>query len=206
MNSRYKFYREHKYVCFAINELERLIARTDFRDNAALQHVKEEFEELMEMLRAHAAYEDERLHALLKAKGSMIYMHAEEEHKEYDIIIYELRSMLNKIAESEARIEQGYQFYLQFRHFAGINLLHLHEEETKILPELQRLYTDDELKLVERETYKQMSVEDLQHMLEVLFPHMNPSDKEAFLSDIKETDTEKYAHLMMTFAPTGSFV
>jgi len=27
---RYQFYREHKYVSSALNDLERLIARTDF--------------------------------------------------------------------------------------------------------------------------------------------------------------------------------
>ena len=39
---RYKFYREHKYVSFRFDELERLIAKTDFReDEEQLERLKE---------------------------------------------------------------------------------------------------------------------------------------------------------------------
>ena len=68
----------------------------------------------------------------------------------------------------------------------------MHEEETVILPELQRLYTDKELKAVEAETYHHMTTAELIHMMEILFPHMNPDDKEAFLTDIKESQPEKF--------------
>jgi hypothetical protein len=77
----------------------------------------------------------------------------------------------------------------------GENLLHLHEEETKILPELQRLYTDEELRCVEEATYKMMTPEQLIEMLKVLFPHMNASDKEAFLEDIKFSQPEKFKEI-----------
>jgi hypothetical protein len=68
----------------------------------------------------------------------------------------------------------------------------LHEEETIILPELQRLYSDQELKAVEAKTYAIMTPDELFEMLQVLFPHMNAYDKKAFLSDIKECQPEKY--------------
>ena len=69
----------------------------------------------------------------------------------------------------------------------------MHEEETIILPELQRLYSDKELKEIEAKTYAVMSPDDLVDMLQILFPHMNAADKQAFLSDIKECQPDKYA-------------
>jgi len=63
---RYQFYREHKYVSSALNDLERMIAKTDFRDAQELILVRQAFQSLSEMLRGHAQYENERLHALLK--------------------------------------------------------------------------------------------------------------------------------------------
>lgn len=36
---RYKFYREHKYVSFRFNELERLVARADFKRDEELNKV-----------------------------------------------------------------------------------------------------------------------------------------------------------------------
>lgn len=192
---RYKFYREHKYISFRFDELERLVARTDFRRDEELHSIKQAFEELIELLEAHAHYEDTSLHVLLKQKNSDVYKHIEEDHEHLDEQITSLRNLLTKIGEActeEDKIEAGYQFYLWFRKFSGDNLLHLHEEETIILPELQRLYSDEELKKVEAATYNIMTTQDLVQMMQELFPCMNPSDWEAFLIDIKDAVPAKF--------------
>lgn len=192
---RYQFYREHKYVSFALNDLERLVAKTDFRNQDETQKIITEFHAVVEMLEGHAQYEEEKLHEMLKRKGSTAFEHAEDEHEHYEELLDHLTNLLKELegaVEEEERIELGYQFYLSYRKFVGENLLHLHGEETIILPELQRLYTDEELQAVEFDTYEKMTPEELVHMLEVLFPHMNPVDKEAFLKDIKESQPEKF--------------
>ena len=192
---RYKFYREHKYVSVALNDLERLIAKTDFKDFSQVKKVEEEFDTLIQMLNGHAHYEDKTLHKLLQEKASLVYKHIEEDHKHMDKTIADLQSLLKKVKEAiqeEEHIELGYQFYLWYRKFVGDNLIHLHEEETIILPELQRLYADTELREVEFDTYRRMSVEQMIHMLQILFPHTNPTDHEAFLKDIKDAVPEKF--------------
>ncbi|TXG76913.1 hypothetical protein E6Q11_03835 [Candidatus Dojkabacteria bacterium] len=194
--TRYKFYREHKYVCAAINDVERLIAKTDFASAAQVARVKEAFEALVSMLKSHADYENSRLHRLLRERGSDIYRHAEEEHHAYEQKLRDLNNRLARVLEStvsEEQIEQGFQLYLWFRKFAGENLIHLHEEETVILSELQRLYSDEELAQVEFESYRVMTPEDLVHMMQTLFPHMNPDDRMAFLADIKACDKNKFS-------------
>ena len=40
---RAKLYREHKYVSFALNELKKLIAKTDFSTDEAIAHVQDEY-------------------------------------------------------------------------------------------------------------------------------------------------------------------
>ncbi len=192
---RYKFYREHKYGSFRFDELERLIAKTDFRRDEELNKIKQAFEELIGLLEAHAHYEDTALHVLLKQKNSEVYKHIEEDHEHLDEQITSLRNLLAKIGEActeNGKVEAGYQFYLWFRKFSGDNLLHLHEEETIILPELQRLYSDEELKKVEAATYNIMTTDQLIHMMQELFPQMNPSDWEAFLTDIRDAVPAKF--------------
>lgn len=147
------------------------------------------------MLKAHAQYENNSLHELLRKKQSAVYAHIEEDHQHYDEILDDLLLELRKVLveqDEDKRIELGYQFYLCYRKFVGENLLHLHEEETIILPELQRLYTDEELEAVESDTYHRMTPTEMIHMLEVLFPHMNPDDKQAFLKDIKKSQPTKF--------------
>lgn len=192
---RYKFYREHKYVSFVLNDLERLVAKTDFRVPSQVEKIQQEFNATIQLLRGHAEYEDSKLHPLLQRKGSTLFQEAQEDHQHHDLIFRSLQSLLDQIKTStnqQLQIELGYQFYLCYRRFVGENLHHLHEEETRILPELQRLYTDAELRTVEAETYKMMTVEELIDMMQILFPHFNPSDRQAFLIDIKEAAPEKF--------------
>ncbi len=195
---RVKFYREHKYVSAALNDLERAIAKADFADHLEIEAIERSWSELTSLLQAHAAYEEEKLHPLLERKGSKVHLHTHDQHEEMDATFPIIDALLGRLKEektSEVREELGYELYLTYRVFVGHNLLHLHEEETEILPELQRLYTDDELRLVEDATYKIMSPAELLEMLEVLFPHMNPTDKRAFLEDIKIAVPEKYAQI-----------
>lgn len=193
---RYKFYREHKYVCASINDVERLIAKTDFSSIAEVTKVKEALDRLIPMLKGQADYEESRLHKMLKERGSDVYKYIEKDHRAYEQKLDCIRNALGQVLESkiaEEKVELGHKLYLLFRKFAGDNLLHLHEEETVILPELQRLYSDEELSRVEFETYDVMTPEDLIHMTAVLFPHMNSYDRLAFLIDIKACDADKFS-------------
>ncbi len=193
---RYQFYREHKYVSAALNDVERLIAKADFHDSEAITQVAEAFEALAKMLIGHAQYENERLHTLLKEKQSAVYAHVEKDHANQDVQLEEIRGLIDQVFKArteEEKTQKGYQLYLTFRKFVADNLAHLHEEETEILPELQRLYTDEELQQVEAETYREMMPEQLVDMIGVLFPHMNPSDRQAILKDFHDLEPEKFA-------------
>lgn len=202
---RYKFYREHKYVSAALNDVERLIARTDFRDSKAVAQVSESFEDLVQMLKGHAQYENERLHALLKQKHSYVYDHAEKDHADQDEQMSEIKRLIDQVAQCQAeeeKIEAGYRLYLAYRKFVADNLSHLHEEETKILPELQRLYSDKELQQVEAITYNEMTPDQIVEMTAILFPHMNSSDRKAMLCDIQSLQPEKFKIAWDRIAPT----
>jgi hypothetical protein len=200
---RVKFYREHKYVSAALNDLERLIAKTDFRKNAEIEEIKGKWADLCGMLQGHARYEEEKLHALLEKKGSTVHLPAQDQHEEMDAAFPQIDSLFHEVLsedDQDKKVEMGYQLYLAFRKFVGNNLLHLHEEETKILPELQRLYSDEELRLVEDSTYQIMTPQEMIDMLQVLFPHMNALDKEAFLKDIENSQPRKFKEILRSEA------
>lgn len=192
---RVKLYREHKYVSFALSELERLIAKTDFTNDAAIAHIQDQWQCVKEMLEGHAYHEEHNFHALLEKKGSTIHHGAHNDHEHQEETLKNLQSLLDAVKTSPDRIETGYQFYLTFRKFVGDNLLHLHEEETKLLPELQRLCTDEELRAIEHPTYDSMTAKEMREMVQDLFPHMNFSDKCAFLTDIKLAQPQKFQEL-----------
>lgn len=193
---RAKLYREHKYVSFALSELERLIAKTDFTNGTAVAQIQSEWQSVKEMLEGHAYHEEHNFHALLEKKGSTIHHDAHNDHQHQEETLKTLESLLDAIQADPDPTEAGYQFYLVYRKFVGDNLLHLHEEETKLLPELQRLCTDEELRAVEHQTYELMTSDEMIEMLQVLFPHMNFSDKYAFLMDIKLAQPKKFLAIL----------
>lgn len=96
----------------------------------------------------------------------------------------------------------GYQLYLTYRKFVSENLAHLQEEETLILPELQKLYSDSELQQVEAQTYHEMTPDQIISMLETLFLHMNTYDRKALLADILSLEPEKFELIWETTCKT----
>src|SRR5271170_5390060 len=97
---RYKFYREHKYVSAAVNDVERLIAKTDFTVHADVEKIKTAFDDLVQMLKGHAHYENETLHELLRKKESAVYKQVEADHVQYDRQLADLENRLNKVLAS----------------------------------------------------------------------------------------------------------
>ncbi|MCC2646692.1 MAG: s29x [Rickettsiaceae bacterium] len=195
---RYRLYREHKYITYQLFELEKLIAKTDFKNNHQLENVSEQLRFLEALLKGHAKHEDNTIHELLRKKGSKVHELTEAEHAEHEGIFQELYNQLSRINVSnhiEYKLEQGYNFYLAYRLFMSNNLKHLHQEELVILPELQRLYSDDELRQIDFNAYHQMSPEQISDMVEVLFPQMDGNDHQAFLRDIKDAEPEKFSKI-----------
>lgn len=195
---RVKFYREHKFVCAALNDLERLIAQADFRSDEETQRIQKTWQGMCNLLQEHARYEEEKLHSLLEKKSSDVHLKAHEQHEAMDAAFPLIDAYFETILQekdSDKRLERGYELYLTYRKFVADNLHHLHEEETRILPELQRLYSDEELRKVEHSTYQIMTAEQLYEMMQVLFPHMNPSDHEAFIEDVKLSQPEKFEQI-----------
>ncbi|MCB1083889.1 MAG: hemerythrin domain-containing protein [Simkania sp.] len=192
---RARLYREHKYVSAILNRLERLIGQADFNCKDDLERIRAEYQEVHMMLLAHAKHENENFHALLEKKGSKVHLHAHLDHDEMSQTLVHLQNLLDEMMLDVDQQEAGYHFYLEYRKFVGDNLLHLHEEETKILPELQRLYSDDELRKIEFPIYEQMTPAQLIHMVSTLFPHMNLYDKDAFLADIQHAQPVKFAQI-----------
>jgi len=201
---RYRFYREHKYVSYILSEFERLIAKTDFNETSQVAHVAQQLSAIWALMCGHAEYENTTLHALLRNKGSSVHQAIESDHEEHEKHFKDLEQKLKIIIESsipQERVLRGYEFYLAYRLFVSESLRHLYEEEAAIMPELQRLYTDDELRAVKFHTYSRMSIEQIIHMIEVLFPHMDSSDREVFLWDVKEAEPKKFAKAWVSISP-----
>lgn len=192
---RYRFYRIHKYVCFELSEFERAAARTDFLDPKACLALKEKLTTLIQLLKHHGEYEDARIHDLLRQKNSRLQLNIEKEHQEHEQAFNDLTRQLDAVItvqDHSEKILAGNDFYLSYRLFYSEMLRHLYDEEKILLPELQALYSDDELAKLQAKTYQKMTPEQMLGMLNVLFPHANTEDMCFFTNEMKVAEPEKF--------------
>lgn len=196
LKERYRLYREHKFLRATLSNLENQIASADFTDSKQVLEIQNRLEGVLNIIEYHAKHENEVIHPLLKSKGFKLIDNLEADHENYIAIFenlkYSIKDILQTTHQSEL-IRKGYEFYIAFRQFLAMDLRHINEEELVIMPELQKYYSNKELKEnVDFPIYSQMSTEELVEMMSALFPHMNIHDKEHFLSDIQEAQPEKF--------------
>lgn len=168
----------------------------DFNSAADISNAKNELGQLKQLLENHALHEEQVIHRLLKLKQSTVHEMAETQHEEHGVFFNCIAAKFNELEKSTALAEKdfmGYEIYLDVQKFYADNLGHFDYEERVIMPELQRLFTDAELKEIDDASYHQMSAEEIFHMVSILFPHMNRDDHNVFLTDIKNAVPDKFA-------------
>jgi hypothetical protein len=179
-----------------ISSLSSDLAKVDFSSDANVHSIREKLAEIINLMHGHASHENSSIHALLENKGSSVHKKIEAEHSSHADTFKKLNQLLTAVLESwdpVQKIELGYQFYLGYQCFEAENLLHQLYEETVIMPEIQRLYTDEEiLAKVDAKTYALMTPDQMVDMIKVLFPYFNADDREAFLRDIYKSEPVKF--------------
>jgi hypothetical protein len=193
---RYRLYREHKYVYHVLDQIVILSATLDFSDSSDLAKLKAETNNLALLLKSHAEYEESRIHSLLQLTNPQLINEVNEQHYAQNHFFDDINKQIQIVAMSNSKSERhfvGYEIYLQFRNFFSENLQHFDYEEKVLMPELHRRLTDDEIKEIDRQSYRIMLPEQMIHMIEVLFPHMNREDRLTFLNDIKDCEPEKFS-------------
>lgn len=204
MSERFRFYREHKYVIGFLIEFHYLVAKAYFSEIQQVKSIKDEFSKVVALIECHAEHEDKAILDFLKKKNSSVYKQCNDDHdKQHELFqrMLENLDMIIACNEPEKRVHMGYQFYMDYQQFFGDSLKHMHAEETIIMPELQRLYTDEELKAIEFNTYDIMTPNEMVHMIKALFPHFNTADKETFISVINEAQPQKLSEAWHGFIP-----
>lgn len=192
---RYRIYREHKFIISFINDISRKIATTDFLQNSEIKIIKKEITKLANFIIENTEHEIKAFHFLLEAKKSTIHKEIgiEKDHNSYENIFNQWHTDINKIIKTkdeEYKIFLGYNFYLNFRLFEANNLIHLHKEETILMPKLQELYSDQEIRQLEVRAYQIMKIEELLHMVKTLFPYLDANDRLVYIKDIKKEISE----------------
>jgi hypothetical protein len=73
---RYRIYDAHKLATSLLSDFNSFVAKGDFTVDATVEQIKTKFIGITQLVHGHAAHENERIHPLLKQKGSSIVIEA----------------------------------------------------------------------------------------------------------------------------------
>lgn len=191
--SRYNWYSApHKYLRVNFNSFLIKLAKSDFNNYNEAKAIQVDFNELKQLLAAHAHHEDSAYHPLL-IEDPILYHQAEQEHINLDITFAKLEKKLDDMeldkTSNDQRVLLGQEFHLQFTGYYADYLKHLINEETVFMPAMRKLHGVDKLRQeITFSTYYQMSAEDMVAMLSHLYPNLNFQEKAVLLLDIHDSD------------------
>jgi hypothetical protein len=176
----------HKGLRLALSQLLVRLGAADPAD-ADLPGLMAELRDQCLLSAGHLAHEDEVIHTALEARapGSTIRLvQAHDHHREtFDEIATLIRQVETAPAADQARRLRT--LYLRFSVFVADDFAHMAEEEQFMLPILQSLFTDDELREMEERITGGLAPEAMIAVARLMIPAATRTDRLAMLGAIR---------------------
>ncbi|CDZ76132.1 hypothetical protein BN59_00398 [Legionella massiliensis] len=182
----------HKFLEEQGSQILICLAKVDFRNTSEIEILHKQLEDYLTTLANHARWEEEFIFNKFFTKDEVSSLFGE--HSELESsggkLIEALKELLNLSPQS--RLYKGKLFYLEFRKFHAVNLIHFYDEETAFLSLLQERATDAEIRAIDKPIYQGMSDNDMVEMLELLLPPTNISEKKNILDDLRAFNANNF--------------
>lgn len=178
----------HKGLRLALSQLLVRLGSTDFADPTACRLIGEALEQQIALSALHLEDEDRFIHPALAARAPETVQGLDVEHREH-------RAQLAALAETTAvllassdaeRPAVGRRLYLEFSRFVADDFVHMHEEETVVLPTLHALFTDAELAGMEQAIIGALPPTDLLDFMRLMLPAMTPAERRELLAGVRQ--------------------
>lgn len=127
----------HKAIRKRLFELGVQVGRTDLGDPAGVAAFEPDFDRATALLKVHADFEENYLLPLARKYGITDSDHFAEEHRHHDKALDALIEQVKALRQGQAAPgAAGRNMYQALSHFIASYLLHLDEEESKLLPQI----------------------------------------------------------------------
>ena len=139
----------HKGLRWWMGEVSAGLGATNFRDKEQMEDALNELQACLSALDEHSVHEDGFIAPVLDARSPARTAGWHEEHAQLEQAAAALRAQareLDALGVDHPRIEAlGLQLYRSFALFVSGMSMHLDDEETKVMPLLWSVCTDEEL-------------------------------------------------------------
>lgn len=177
----------HKGLRKALFDLALQAGSTDSSRTGEVESLVEKAGEAFHFLEHHSRNEDRFLVPEMEAKSMEEAALMRAEHAGLDAELATLRESLSGLAGSSGRLRD---FYLDLNRFIAHYLVHIHEEESVILPAVHARFTDGELAVFPQKSIAATEPQDQERMLAQMFPAMNGGELGEFFAGLRENAPE----------------
>ena len=183
----------HKGLRKALFDLAVQAGSTDAQDAEGLSHLASRAHDVFRFTEHHAFNEDRFLLPRMEAKGMPEAQAMRADHQVLEHSLHALAEAASLLAQEPHNLRR---FYLDLNRFIGQYVLHLDEEEIRVLPSVHAHFTDAELAEFGREAVASTPPQDQAMMLAFMFPAMTQAEVNTFFANLRDkASPETIAHL-----------
>ena len=186
---RHSFFRQvHKGIRAVASSLVAQAGRTDFSDRAEVQALRRQVDEAFAVFEAHAAHEDASITPLLRVCASDVAADCEADHRAQALRLRDLRSAFARAASGGAQAPAlGHAFVLGLSRFHGEMLVHMADEEERLMPALWAAFDDEALRRVHQALLDGLRPAERLATMRFMLPALSAPERAAVLAGARES-------------------
>src|SRR5262252_8345330 len=173
----------HKGIRYALLDLLRRMGTVAPTDASSVEMVLDDLDGAFYLCAAHAAQEERYVHAAIEAASPGVLARFGAAHTALGDVLEELRTATSEVlcAAPESRPGGFRALYLRYSTFVAHALEHMSEEETVVQDLLERLFSVEQIRTIQRDMLGSIGPEELLVFLRVMVPAAAPSERAALL-------------------------
>jgi hypothetical protein len=186
---RHSFYRQiHKGIRAVAHGLVEQAGRTDFLDAGEVASLRASVEAAFGVFESHAAHETKFITPLLRVCAPHLAAESEADHRAQDLRLRDLRSALNLAAGGgAAAAAMGQAFVVGLSRFEGEMLVHMADEEERLMPALWAVFDDAALQRVHEALLASLSPAEKTEVLGWMLPALSAPERTELLTGVRKT-------------------
>lgn len=192
----------HKGLRQALFRQLTALGQLDETNPVAVRQTLNSTTQLLLCLRQHQQHEDDFIQPLLP-----LFNQYAQEHDLLEQQLSDLLSLTERIHSLPSVISAAllHQLYQQLALFCADLLHHMHTEETRLMEQLWRNYTDEQLQDVHQQLMQSMSAEQRQQNLNLILSAVTDTERLTLLLGLKQQLQQRdFAQLLSTLEPALS--
>lgn len=168
----------HKGIRLANARMLIALGQADAQDDASIARVLAQLSAHLDLSLAHLTHENEKIHAVVEARIPGGADHAGEDHDHHLAAFSELRALADAVAMAEAdRAAPLRRLYQRFALFMADDLTHMHEEETRLMPQIAAHFSQAEVLAIEQDIVAGIAPETMAAFLKVMLGGASRSER-----------------------------